>query len=122
MFGNRALRKFLQPFIRLAGGKDGYLGAYSYNAGSQSEKQTRVIQPWAVSSCDKLSSPPGYNFGSVLSAPLLAPLLSASSDEEDDTSAEEVPARKGRHLWCLEDSYGYTKGRIFMTLMAFPPY
>ena len=51
----------------------------------------------------------------VLSAPLVAGIIAGSEDQEsEETSEEELPAMpssKGRHLWSLGDSYGYTKGR-----------
>ena len=49
----------------------------------------------------------------------MAPILHVE-DEDDDSSETDDPdnlanveAPRGKHLWCQEDSYGYTKGKVF---------
>ena len=49
-----------------------------------------------------------------LSAPLATLAIGSGSEVERDGSESdhyEVNQPKGKFLWCLDDSYGYTKGR-----------
>ena len=54
---------------------------------------------------------------SILAAMSPAIVLASNSDEDpsSDDNEEQAPivTPKGKHLWCQEDSYGYTKGDCF---------
>ena len=48
-------------------------------------------------------------------------VLASNSGEDtsgDDDEEEQAPivTPKGKHLWCQEDSYGYTKGDCFLAV------
>ena len=66
----------------------------------------------------------GFKFPFLgLSTLAMAPALTIAVDEEssgteDMDDATPIVAPKGKHLWCLKDSYGYTKG-IFRLSMTF---
>ena len=55
----------------------------------------------------------------------MAPLLDLSAQDNDDSSGPEEPeptvqAPRGKHLWCQEDSYGYTKGTDNLITILIP--
>ena len=54
---------------------------------------------------------------SILTAMSPAILLASNSGEDtssdDDEEQAPIVPPKGKHLWCQEDSYGYTKGDCF---------
>ena len=121
--------RLLQPILRFVGGESKLAGrglGYVHHPdrlsggliGGLSGGVKRVIGHLAATACDweKKNRPPWHRNGLMLSAPAMAVVATSvgnSDSESDDDSEEggrEVTAPKGKHLWCLEDSYGYTKG------------
>ena len=104
MLGNM-FRKLLQPLRYLRAGSD--------KVGVKSD-HFRKSSPLGPVRGQNLP-PPWPRARIVLSAPLVAPFMAGSSEEQDEEDSEDellaMPSSKGRHLWSLGDSYGYTKGR-----------
>ena len=53
----------------------------------------------------------------------MAPILRVEDDDDEESSETDDPdnlanveAPRGKHLWCQEDSYGYTKGEGYFFL------
>lgn len=104
MLGNM-FRKLLQPLRYLRAGSD--------KVGVKSDHFCKSSPLGPVRGQNL--PPPWPRARIVLSAPLVAPFMAGSSEEQDEEDSEDellaMPSSKGRHLWCLGDSYGYTKGR-----------
>ena len=116
MFCNRGLRRLFNPLLGVARG-EGYVGGYGHQASGQSgdgrgiigsldvrERQRGNFLPWTRA-----------HARTVLAAPLTAGLATLSSEDDDESGEDECrgSAPKGKHLWFLADSYGYTKGTIY---------
>ena len=105
MIGN-LFKKLLQPLHHLRGVCD---------ANKVGVKSDRYREPSPLVPVRGQNLPPPWPRARiVLSAPMVAPLMTGSSEEQDEEDSDDelpaMPSSKGRHLWCLGDSYGYTKG------------
>ena len=51
----------------------------------------------------------------------MSPAIALASHSDEDTSSDDneeqapIVTPKGKHLWCQEDSYGYTKGDCLLS-------